>query len=155
MALGVAAAALMIATEFSNLRTVEVLPGQSCAVRVEDPNLAERCELKGHEQHSYALIPLALLTALMALGAGLRGSLPAAVALMVTGLVVLGIAGIGDAPGLDDPGVLARDFTDAKAKSGPAFTMELLGGSLAVLAGVLALVRMRRAPAGPTRAGPG
>ncbi len=84
LVLGVAAALLVILSEVTNLVVVDVT-GAGCEDAVADPELADGCEITGGEQHSFALVPLALLIGVMAVGAGLGGSRPAAVALVSPG----------------------------------------------------------------------
>ena len=136
--LGVAAALLVILSEVTNLVVVDVT-GAGCEDAVADPELADGCEITGGEQHSFALVPLALLIGVMAVGAGLGGSRPAAVALVVGGLIVLGVALIGDLPDTSSTGQVGQNFDEAEASAGPALWLELVGGVLAVAAGALRL----------------
>ena len=78
LALGVAAALLMVLAEVTTLVEIEVVTGVGCA-DLADPEQADSCETTGGEQHSFALVPVALLTGVMAVGAGLGGSRPAGV----------------------------------------------------------------------------
>jgi hypothetical protein len=137
--LGVAAALLMLLTEVTNLIVVDV-SGAGCEDAVADPIQAEDCEITGADQHSYALVFIALLTVFMSVGAGLGGSRPAGVALITAGVIVLLIALVGDRPDVHDTGQVGPSFEDAEANPGPAYAFELIGGALAVLAGVLRLV---------------
>jgi hypothetical protein len=139
LALGVAAAVLMLATELAELYSIDVSTA-SCN-DLADPSLADACETTGGEQHSYALIPLALLTVVMAVGAGLGGSRPAAFALAAAGVVVLGIALIGDLPDTTKTGEVGTSFTSARAVKGAGLWLELAGGALALCAGALRLIR--------------
>jgi hypothetical protein len=139
LALGVAAALLMLLSEVTNLVVVDV-SGAGCEDAVADPDQSQDCEITGGDQHSYALAAIALLTVVMAVGAGLGGSRPAGAALIVAGLIVLGIALIGDLPVTDDTGQVGPNFDDASADPGPALWLELVGGALAVLAGALRLL---------------
>ena len=138
LVLGVAAALLVILSEVTNLVVVDVT-GAGCEDAVADPELADGCEITGGEQHSFALVPLALLIGVMAVGAGLGGSRPAAVALVVAGLIVLGVALIGDLPDTSSTGQVGQNFDEAEASAGPALWLELVGGVLAVAAGALRL----------------
>ena len=138
LALGVAAALLVILAEVTNLVVVDVT-GAGCADAVADPELADGCEITGGEQHSFALVPVALLMGVMAVGAGLGGSRPAAVALVVAGLLVLGVALIGDLPDTSSTGQVGQNFDEAEASPGPALWLELVGGMLALAAGGLRL----------------
>ena len=138
LVLGVAAALLVVLAEVTNLVVVDVT-GAGCEDAVADPELADGCEITGGEQHSFALVPIALLMGVMAVGAGLGGSRPAAVALLVGGLLVLGVALIGDLPDTSSTGQVGQNFDDAEASAGPALWFELVGGVLAVAAGGLRL----------------
>ena len=135
---------MMLLAEVTNLVVVDVA-GAGCEDAVADPAQSQDCEITGGDQHSYALVAIALLTVVMAVGAGLGGSRPAGVALIVAGVIVLGIALIGDLPVTDDTGQVGPNFDDASADPGPALWLELVGGGLAVVAGALRLlIRPRR-----------
>ena len=138
LVLGVAAALLVVLAEVTNLVVVDVT-GAGCEDAVADPELADGCEITGGEQHSFALVPIALLMGVMAVGAGLGGSRPAAVALLVGGLLVLGVALIGDLPDTSSTGQVGQNFDEAEASAGPALWLEIVGGVLAVAAGGLRL----------------
>lgn len=142
--LGVAAALLMVLTEVTNLVVVDV-SGAGCEDAVANPAQAEDCEITGGDQHSFALLAVAALTAMMALGAGLGGSRPAGAALLVAGILVLGIALIGDLPDTSSTGQVGPNFTDATADPGPALWFEIAGGALATVAGALRLAVRGRA----------
>jgi hypothetical protein len=141
LALGLAAAVLMVLTELTELFSIQV-DTASCS-DLASPDLADACRATGGEQHSYALIPVAVLTAAMAAGAGLGGSRPAAFALLAAGALVLGIALLGDLPATTSTGEIGSSFTSAEATKGPALWLELAGGALAALAGLLSLRRLR------------
>jgi hypothetical protein len=147
LVLGLAAAVLMVLAEVTNLVVVDVA-GAGCEDAVANPAQAEDCEITGGDQHSFALAAVAVLTVMMAVGAGLGGSRPAGVALIAAGLVVLGIALIGDLPVTDDTGQVGPNFDEATASAGPALWLEIVAGALAVLAGILRLARRPREDAG-------
>jgi len=140
--LGVAAALLMLLAEVTNLVVVDVA-GAGCEDAVADPNQAEDCEITGGDQHSFALVAVAALTVVMAVGAGLGASRPAGFALVVAGVLVLAITLIGDLPDTNSTGQVGPNFDDASADPGPAFWLELAGGALAVAAGLLRLTTGR------------
>ena len=143
--LGLAAAVLLVLTELTNLVVVDVA-GAGCEDAVADRRVAEDCEITGGDQHSFALLAVALLAVVMAAGAGPGRSPPAAAALPVAGLVVLGIALVGDLPDTNSTGQVGPSFANAEASPGPAFWFELAGGALAAAAGLLRLlVRARSA----------
>jgi hypothetical protein len=100
--------------------------------------------------HSYALLPVAALAALLMLaGRGPRGRLPL-LAVAVLGLVALGIALIGDLPDAHATGLIrSAGGALATADSTPALGLylETLGGVVLVLtaaAGVLLVPAPRR-----------
>jgi hypothetical protein len=137
--LGVAAAVLLVLTEVTTLFEIEVETA-TCS-DLADPDQADRCDVTGGEHHSFALVPVALLVALMAVGAGLGGSRPAGLALLGAGAVVLVIALAFDLPDTTKTGEIGASFASAEAVKGTGFWLELLGGGLALLAGALRLWR--------------
>jgi hypothetical protein len=144
MALGVAAAVLLVITEFSAVATVDVASGSCEVIQDTDPELADRCELSGLERNGGAFLLLAVLILVMAWGAGPGRSTPAALALVAVGVLVLGWALFVDLPVTDDTGALGRNFEGATAASGPGLTLEIIGGALALGAGLLALFAPQR-----------
>ncbi len=139
LVLGAAAGLLMIVTEFTDIYSVKVLTA-TCE-DLADPGLADRCAATGGEQHAYAFVVLGLFALLMAWGAGLGHSRPAALGLAAAGVAVLLIALIGDLPDTTKTGALGVNFSEAKASKGTGFWLELVAGPLAVLAGGLRLIR--------------
>ena len=142
LVLGVAAGLLMIVTEFATLFSIEVGSGglRASCEDLARPELRDDCVRTGGEQHSYALLLVALLTLLMAFGAGLGQSRPAAAALLVAGAVALGIALLGDLPDSDRTGQIGEDFTDARAEARSGLYLEMVAGALALAAGALRFV---------------
>ena len=65
----------------------------------------------------------------------------AALALVAIGAVVLGITLLGDLPASDDTGLIGRDYDQATASAGAGLWFELIGGILAVVAGLLRVIR--------------
>ncbi|MFL5839931.1 MAG: hypothetical protein ACJ77Z_05715 [Thermoleophilaceae bacterium] len=141
--MAVVGALLMIASEFSTLRSVKVLTA-SCS-DLADPSLRGSCVTHGGEEHSYALVLLAVVSIVMAWGATVGRSRPAGAALALLGAAVLVIALATDVPDLDKTGVLGDRFESAHAQAGPAIWMEIAGGALVFAAGVVATT-VRRAP---------
>ena len=137
--LGVAAALFILLTEATNIVVIDV-SGAGCEDAVADAEQAEGCEITGGDQHSFALVPIAILTAAMAVGAGLVGSRPAGAALVGAGVVVLAIALLGDLPDTTKTGEIGSSFTSASAEKGPGFWLEVAGGGLALAAGLLRLL---------------
>jgi hypothetical protein len=146
VAIAVAAAAvlagvLMLLTLVSTVISVD-LRNTSCEVIYDSsPDLADNCSQTGLERSSVALLLLGLLTFAMGIGAAFGRSRPAAVALIVIGVAVLGITLLGDLPASDDAGLIGRDYAEATASAGAGLWFELIGGLLAVGAGLLRLLR--------------
>jgi hypothetical protein len=141
LALGLAAAAVMLATLFATVVSVDVANGSCEVINDANPELAERCSLSGVERHSVLFLVLALPVAVMAVGAGPGRSRPAAVALVALGLLALFVALLSDLPASDETGALGRNFEGATAAAGTGLTLEIAGGVLAVAAGALGLLR--------------
>src|SRR4051812_16603797 len=137
LALAIVGALLMIAAEFSTLRSVKVLTA-SCS-DLADPSLRGSCVTHGGEEHSYALVLLGVVSLLMAWGAAVGRSRPAAGALALLGAAVVVIALATDVPDIHKTGVLGDRFESAHATAGPALWMELAGGTLVFAAGAIAL----------------
>ena len=135
------AGVLMLLTEVSTVISVD-LRNTSCEViNDSNPTLADRCSQTGFERSSVALLLLGVLTLVMGAGAALGRSRPAAIALVVIGVVVLGIALLGDLPASDDTGLIGRNYDEASASTGTGFWFEVIGGALAIVAGALRLIR--------------
>jgi hypothetical protein len=139
LVLGLAAGLLMIATEFTDIFSVQVLTA-TCE-DLADPNLADRCVSTGGEQHAYAFLVLGLFALVMAWGAGIGHSRPAALALVAAGVGVLLIAILLDLPDTNKTGALGVNFSEAEAHKGTGFWLELVAGALALLAGTFRLTR--------------
>jgi hypothetical protein len=144
MGMAVAAAVLLVVTEFTAVATVDVASGSCEVIQDTDPELADRCELSGLERNGGAFLMLAALILVMAWGAGPGRSTPAAVALVAVGVLVVGWALLVDLPVTDDTGALGRNFEGATAAAGPGLTVEIIGGALALGAGLLALFAPQR-----------
>lgn len=139
-AAGLAAALLLVVTEFSTVASVDVASGSCEVINDANPELADRCELSGLERNGGSFFLLAALAAVMAWGAGLGASRPAAIALAAVGAGVLGWALLVDLPVTDDTGAIGRNFEGATAAAGPGLTIELVAGALALAAGVVRLL---------------
>jgi hypothetical protein len=138
LALGLGAAILMVATEFSTIQSVRI--GDSTCGAAEE-RLRDICSTSGGDQHNYALLVLGLFTALLAFGAAVGRSRPAALALMGVGVVVVVIAFVLDAPTFDNRRGLEVYYGEAgtRGERGGAFTLELIAAGLAVSAAAVAL----------------
>ena len=139
---GVAAGVLMIVTEFTHIRYVTSITA-SCS-DFAGKSVRDSCLTIGHQSHSWAVGLLGVFAMLMAFGAAVGRSRPAAVALAVAGAVVLGITLLHDLPSTGKTGQIGFAFAEAKAHKGAAFWFELIGGTLALVAGLAALVRLQR-----------
>lgn len=95
--------------------------------------------------HGYALAGIALGIAVMAVGAVLGGSRPAAVAVMALAATALAIALLVDLPATDDTGLIGRTYAEARAEPRAGLYLELAGGCAALVGGALILV-VRPAP---------
>jgi hypothetical protein len=131
----------MLLAEVTTVISVD-LKHTSCEVIYDSsPSLADDCSQVGFERHSVALLLLGLLTIVMGSGAAFGRSRPAAIALIAIGVVVLVLALGIDLPDSGDTGVIGRDYAQAEASPGIGLWFEVLGGALAVLAGVLRVIR--------------
>jgi hypothetical protein len=135
------AGALMLLTEVTTVISVD-LRNTSCEVIYDsNPALADDCSQTGLDRSSVALLLLGLLTFAMGTGAAFGRSRPAALALIAIGVVVIGITLLGDLPASDDTGLIGRDYDQAEASPGTGLWFELVGGILAVVAGLLRVIR--------------
>ena len=133
--------AMMLLSEVTTVISVD-LRNTSCEVIYDsNPGLADDCSQTGLERSSVALLLLGLVTFAMGSGAAFGRSRPAAVALIVIGAVVLGIALLSDLPASDDTGLIGRDYAEATASAGAGLWFEVIGGLFAVLAGLLRVIR--------------
>jgi len=142
-AVGVVAGVMLVATLFMTITSVDVANGSCEVINDANPALADRCSLTGIERHGPAFALLGLLCVVMALGAGLGGSRPAAVALIAIGVVAVVITLLTDWPESGETGAIGRSFEGAKAAKGPGLYSELLAGALAAMAGLIRLVNPR------------
>jgi hypothetical protein len=136
-----AAGALMLLTEVTTVISVELDPTRCEVIYDSSPELADDCSQKGFERHSVALLLLGLLTFVMGAGAAFGKSRPAAVALIGIGAIVLLLALVRDLPAADDTGLIGRQYAQASAHAGPGLWFELIGGLLAVVAGLVRAIR--------------
>jgi hypothetical protein len=142
-AVGLVAAVLLVVTEFSTIASVDVASGSCEVINDASPENADRCELSGFERHGGSFILLGVLVAVMAWGAGLGGSRPAAIALVAVGLLVLAWSLAIDLPEADEEGIL-RTYEGARGSAGAGLTIEIVAGALAVVAGGVRLLAPAR-----------
>jgi hypothetical protein len=126
----IGAAALVVA-EFTPLYRVQTDVGRHIVRSVS-----------AGSHHSYALLPVAMLAALLAGVLGRSGrTVPAA--LMLLGLTTLGIALLGDLPDLHRTGALgtpASGLRDAYTVAGQALYLEVLGAIALLVAGAAGVI---------------
>lgn len=149
LALGVIGAVLIVVAELSTIVKIDVLTTGTCE-EIADPKVRDACDSNGFEQHGGAFILLGLAALAMAWGAGLGASRPAAAALVAIGAVVLAFSLIRDVPKTDDTGLVGLQYEEAKARPGTGLYLELVGGGLLALSG---LIRLRRPGVSPSRPG--
>jgi hypothetical protein len=118
---GLLGAVLLIVSELTTLYTVHVA---TSGVPID--------AVSTHAHDFYALIPIALLVAVLALGAGLRGSRLALLGLAALALASLGIALIGDLPDAQTTGtvIVAGRYQSATSSPSTGFYLETLGAIL-------------------------
>ncbi len=101
LAAGLLGGLLLILAETTVIAYVETVETSCEVVNDFDPALADSCELSGFERHGGALLLLGILAGALALaGARATGGAARAIgsALLTIGLLVLGIALLGDLP---------------------------------------------------------
>jgi hypothetical protein len=132
------------------VQAVALIGAAALAVAEFEPLYRVRTDVGHHivrsvsagSHHSYALLPVAVLAALLA-GALGRAGWPVPAALAVLGLVALGIALLGDLPDVHRAGVLGTPATglhDAHTVAGAALYLETLGAIVLLAAGAAGLV---------------
>ena len=126
IAAGLLGAALLVVSEFTTLYTVHLT---SSGVQLESVSTSS------HD--SYALIPIAVLVAILALGAGLLGSRLSLLAIGALGVVTLLIALAGDLPDAQATGAVlgaGGHYENAGASPSTGLYLETLAGVLLVIA---------------------
>jgi hypothetical protein len=131
----------MIVAEFSTVSYVTVVTA-TCE-DLAQPELADRCLQKGHERHGYAFALLGGFAILMAWGATVGRSRPAALALAAAGIVVL-VIGLARDYGEGGKTGLVGEAYEATAHRGTGLWLELAGGALAVAVALAALTLLAR-----------
>src|SRR3954466_14618628 len=123
LAVGLVGGALLIAADLSTLVQIKVITV-----------VKER--LTGHDQHSWAMALLGLVSLPMAYGAARRRARPATLRLIAPGAAALAIALFGDLPDTRSTGVIGQRYEEAAAQAGPRVYFETAGGVLLPVAGV-------------------
>jgi hypothetical protein len=139
LALALMAGVCLVAADFLLVFSIDV--GATSCEATASPDVADLCATTGGERHSFALVLLGLFTLAMAWGATAGRSRPAGAALVLVGAVVIAIALFGDLPDARSEGIIGTRYEAATASPGLGFWLELVGGALALAAGV---VRLRR-----------
>jgi hypothetical protein len=129
LALPLAGAALLIAAEFSTLYDVRVVTA-----------VPEGGSFSAGGHHGYALGVMAVGIAVMALGAVLGGSRPAAGAVLVFAVAALAIAMLVDLPDVNETGLIGRTYDAAEAEPRAGLYLEIAGGCAALAGGALILL---------------
>jgi len=130
LALPLVGAGLLVAAELSTLYDVRVVTA-----------VPEGGSFSAGGHHGYAL-------AVMAVGAVLGGSRPAAVAVVVLAVAALAIALAVDLPDVHETGLIGRTYEAARAAPRAGLYLEIAGGCAALVGGTLILL------AGPRRRRP-
>jgi hypothetical protein len=134
LSLPVTGAALLVAAEFSTLYDVRVVTA-----------VPEGGSFSTGGHHGYALLVIAVAIVVMAFGAVMGGSRPAAVALLLLSLAALAIAVFVDLPDVDQTGLIGRTYDAAVAEPRAGLYLEIAGGCVALVgAAVVLLVRPAR-----------
>jgi hypothetical protein len=125
LACGFLAAAVLIASEFAQLYSVHTSATKAALVTVT-----------GHAHNAFAMVPIALLAALLTWGGARHGSPPALLAIGVLGVLALVIALVGDLPDAQASGIVLRAGHYAAASSSPSLGLylETAGGVALMIA---------------------
>jgi len=137
------AAAMLFASEFSTVASVDVASGSCEVIQDTDPALADRCQLSGIERNGGSFLLVGAVIAAMGWGAGVGRSRPAAVALVALGVGVVVWSLAVDLPVTKKTGAIGESFEGARAAAGAGLWLELLAGVLAAGAGLAALFLQR------------
>ena len=137
LVLAAASAVLLVATELSTLsyRTIGI---GACDDRVQRAGV---CHTSGGDAHHHVFWLLAAAVLVFGFGAAVGRSRPAGAAMVACGVAVLVVALAFDAPKLDGLRGLDAQYTQVRAHTGSAFWLELVGGAVAVAAGLLGMRR--------------
>jgi hypothetical protein len=92
------------------------------------------------DNHGHALLIVAAVAAVMALGAWRTGSRPAAIAVAVLGAVAVFVVLAVDGPDVDQTGVFGRNYEDVEAGAADGFRIAAVGAVLLLFAGVMTVL---------------
>ena len=129
LALPLAGAGLLVAAEFATLYDVRVVTA-----------VPEGGSFSAGGHHGYALAVIAAGIVVMALGAVLGGSRPAAVAVLALAAGALAIALLVDLPDVHETGLIGRTYDAAEAEPRAGLYLEIAGGCAALVGAALILV---------------
>ncbi len=125
---GLLAAVLLAVAEFTTLYTVRTTTGATVVKTVG-----------GGANHTYALIPVAVLAVFLSYAVWRAASRPALLALGVLGVIVLLISLLGDLPDAHSSGLVgssATHFAAANSRPSAGFYMETLAAVLLLITSV-------------------
>lgn len=114
LACGFLAAALLIASEFAQLYSIHTSTSRTALQTVT-----------GHAHNAFALVPIAVLAAVLTWGGARDGSPPALFAIGALGVLALVIALAGDLPDAQASGIVLRAGHYEAASSGPSLGLYL------------------------------
>ena len=145
------AALLLLVAEFTTLYQVHVAT-----------SLTPVESVSGGSNHSYAMVPLALLAAALGIGVWRSGARPALLAIGVIGVVAVLIALVGDLPDAQAAGLAgsaASHYVNASATPSAGLYMETLGAILLIATCGLGFLMLgaplpAQLPSGPSRPSP-
>ena len=137
LVLPLAGAGLLLAAEFATLYDVRVVTA-----------VPEGGSFSAGGHHGYAQAVIAVGIVVMAIGAVIGGSRPAAVAVLVLAAGALAIALLVDLPDVHETGLIGRTYDAAVAEPRAGLYLEIAGGCAALVGGTLILL------AGPRRRRP-
>lgn len=127
---GFLGAVLLVLSDFLTLFEVQTAAG----VTVPDGSI------KGHENHSFAMVLLGVAALPMAYGATAGGSRPAMTGLAALGLIAIVVALAFDLPDATGTNTLARTFESATGHPKLGFYVETLGAVLLLVSGAGRLI---------------
>jgi hypothetical protein len=123
---GLAGALALVLATFSTV--IEITVGTTSQLA------SQQTVFSGWDRHGPALLLLAAFALVMLAGA-LRGSRPAMLAVLATGVAALAIALIWDLPDVHDTGAVGDLYSEASASPRAGYYLETAGGVLLLAAG--------------------
>jgi hypothetical protein len=129
LVLPLAGAALLVAAEFATLYDVRVVT-----------TVPAGGSFAAGPHHGFALGVIGAGIAVMAFGAVIGGSRPAAIALLVLALAALAIVLLVDLPDVHETGLIGETYDAAQAEPRSGLYLELAGGCAALVGAALILL---------------